>query len=61
MLYGRQRFRAKDAPDARANYDNWAKGIPKAKEVVFPNAAHLVIIEMPKEFDQTVLELLIKL
>ena len=52
---------AKDAPDARANYDNWAKGIPKAKKVVFPNAAHLVNIDMPKEFNQTVLEFLSKL
>jgi len=50
-----------DAPDARANYDNWAKGIPKAKKVVFPNAAHLVNIDMPKEFNQTVLEFLSKL
>ena len=47
---------AKDAPDARANYDNWAKGIPNAKKVVFPNAAHLVNIDMPKEFNQAVLE-----
>ena len=52
---------AKDAPDARANYDNWAKGIPNAKKVVFPNAAHLVNIDMPKEFNQTVLEFLSKL
>jgi len=52
---------AKDTPDARANYDNWAKGIPNAKKVVFPNAAHLVNIDMPKEFNQTVLEFLSKL
>jgi len=52
---------AKDAPDARANYDNWAKGISNAKKVVFPNAAHLVNIDMPKEFNQAVLEFLSKL
>jgi 3-oxoadipate enol-lactonase len=52
---------AKDAPDALANYDNWAKGIPNAKKVVFPNAAHLVNIDMPKEFNQAVLEFLSKL
>ena len=51
---------AKDAPDARANYDNSAKGIPNAKKVVFPNAAHLVNIDMPQEFNQTVLEFLSK-
>jgi len=51
----------RDAPDARANYDNWAEGIPNAQKVVFPNAAHLVNIDMPKEFNQTVLEFLSKL
>ena len=52
---------ARDAPDALANYDHWAKGIPNAKKAVFPNAAHLVNIDMPKEFNQTVLEFLNKL
>src|SRR5262249_16006556 len=42
---------AHDAPDARANYDNWEKGIPGAKKVVFPNPSHLVNIHMPKEFN----------
>jgi pimeloyl-ACP methyl ester carboxylesterase len=41
---------------ARANYDNWAKGIPNAKKIVFPGAAHLVNIDKPKEFNQAVLD-----
>ena len=51
-------FGEKDAPDARTNYERWAKGIPGAKRATFPRAAHLVPIDMPKEFNQTVLEFL---
>ena len=61
LLISLIRAGAKDAPDARANYDNWAKGIPNAKKAVFPNAGHLVNIDMPKEFNQAVLEFLSKL
>jgi pimeloyl-ACP methyl ester carboxylesterase len=51
----------RDNVDARANYDNWAKGIPNAKKVVFPGAAHLVNIDQPEKFNQAVLEFLGKL
>lgn len=47
-----------DNSDARANYDRWAEGIPGAKKVVVPNAAHLVNIDQPKEFNRVVLEFL---
>ncbi len=50
----------KDAPAARANYDNWAKGIPEAKKVVVAGAAHLVNIDQPQEFNRIVLEFLSK-
>jgi pimeloyl-ACP methyl ester carboxylesterase len=43
---------------ARANSRNWAIGIPNAKLVVFPNAAHLVNIDQVAEFNQTILEFL---
>lgn len=52
---------AHDNIDARNNYQRWANGIPGAKMVVFPDAGHLVNIDMPQEFNQTVLEFLGKL
>lgn len=51
-------FGEKDAPDARANYERWAKGIPDARRASFPKAAHLVPIDMPAEFNRTVLDFL---
>jgi pimeloyl-ACP methyl ester carboxylesterase len=48
----------RDAEQARANYDRWARGIPGAKKVVVPGAAHLVNIDQPKEFARIVLEFL---
>lgn len=49
---------AQDAEVARANSRNWAEGIEDARLVVFPNAAHLVMIDQPEEFNKTVLEFL---
>jgi pimeloyl-ACP methyl ester carboxylesterase len=49
---------ARDAGVARANSRNWAKGIAGARLVVFPDAAHLVMIDQPEEFNRTVLEFL---
>ncbi len=43
---------------AREHYRNWAAGIPNAKLVEFPNAAHLVNIDQVDEFNQAVLEFL---
>lgn len=43
---------------ARAHYRTWASGIPNARSVVFPNAAHLVNIDQVDEFNQTILEFL---
>src|SRR5262245_2674865 len=51
----------RDNVSARANYDNWAKGIPNAKKTVFPGAAHLVNIDKPRELNQAVLDFLGKL
>jgi len=51
----------RDNVEARANYDNWAANIPNAKKIVFPDAAHLVNIDKPKEFNQAVLDFLGKL
>jgi pimeloyl-ACP methyl ester carboxylesterase len=51
----------KDAPDARANYDRWGREIRGAKKAVFPNAAHLVPIDQPEEFNRAVLEFLASL
>jgi pimeloyl-ACP methyl ester carboxylesterase len=48
----------RDAEQARANYDRWARGIPGAKKVVVPRAAHLVNIDQPQEFMRIVLEFL---
>ena len=48
----------RDAEQARANYDNWAKGIPGAKKVVVPGAAHLVNIDKPQEFVRIVVDFL---
>lgn len=48
----------RDNTDARANYDNWAKGIPGAKKVVVPRAAHLVNIDQPAEFSRIVFDFL---
>ena len=47
-----------DNADARANYDNWARGIRNAKKIIFPNAAHLVNIDQPRGFNQAILEFL---
>lgn len=52
---------AHDNIDARNNYQRWANGIPGAKMVLFPNSGHLVNIDQPQEFNQTVLEFLNKL
>ena len=43
---------------ARDHYRDWATGIPNARLVEFPNAAHLVNIDQVDEFNQTVLEFL---
>ena len=51
-------FGEKDAPDARANYERWAKGIPGAKRMSFPRSGHLVPIDMPAEFNKAVLDFL---
>jgi len=48
----------RDAEQARANYDRWARGIPGAKKVVVPGAAHLVNIDKPQEFMRIVLDFL---
>ena len=48
----------RDNEDARANYDNWARGIRNAGKVVFPNAAHLVNIDQPEGFNQAILQFL---
>lgn len=50
-----------DNEAARANYDNWAKGIRNAKKILFPNAAHLVNIDQPQGFNRAILEFLGKL
>jgi len=49
---------AHDNSVARANSRNWASGIPNAKLVVFPDAAHLVNIDQVDEFNQTILQYL---
>lgn len=51
-------FGEKDAPDARANYELWAKGIPGAQRAAFPRSGHLVPIDMPAEFNKAVLDFL---
>jgi pimeloyl-ACP methyl ester carboxylesterase len=51
----------RDNEAARANYDNWARGIRNAKKIVFPNAAHLVNIDQPDGFNKAVWEFLSKL
>jgi pimeloyl-ACP methyl ester carboxylesterase len=56
VVYG-----AHDNVVARANYERWAQGIPGAQKAVFPNAAHLVPIDQPAEFNKTVLDFLAKL
>ena len=38
------------APDAR----RLGRGIPGAKKIVFPNAAHLVTIDMSKKFNDVI-------
>ena len=43
---------------ARTNSQNWASGIPDARLVVFPESAHLVNIDQPEEFNQSILEFL---
>jgi pimeloyl-ACP methyl ester carboxylesterase len=48
----------RDAEQARANYDRWARGIPGAKKVNVPGAAHLVNIDKPQEFMRIVLDFL---
>jgi pimeloyl-ACP methyl ester carboxylesterase len=56
VIYG-----AHDNVAARANYERWAEGIPGAQKEVFPKAAHLVPIDQPAEFNNTVLDFLAKL
>ena len=48
----------RDAPDARANYERWAKGIPGAKIARVPGAAHLVNVDQPEHFTRLVLDFL---
>lgn len=47
-----------DGEEPRQNYERAAKGIPGAKKVDVPGAAHLVNIDQPKEFMRIVLEFL---
>ena len=49
---------AHDNIDARNNYQRWADGISGAKMIVFPDSGHLVNIDEPDSFNQTVLEFL---
>jgi pimeloyl-ACP methyl ester carboxylesterase len=49
---------AHDNEVARANSRNWAEGIENARLVVFPDSAHLVIIDQADEFNETVLDFL---
>jgi pimeloyl-ACP methyl ester carboxylesterase len=49
---------AHDNEVARANSRNWAEGIENAGLVVFPDSAHLVIIDQADEFNETVLDFL---
>jgi pimeloyl-ACP methyl ester carboxylesterase len=49
---------AHDNPVARGNYKRWADGIPGARLVVFPDAAHLVNVDQPEDFNRTVLDFL---
>lgn len=49
---------AHDNIDARNNYQRWAKGIPGAKMILFPNSGHLVNIDEPEDFNKAVLEFL---
>ena len=48
----------RDAEQARANYERWAREIPGAKKVNVPGAAHLVNLDQPREFMRIVLEFL---
>jgi pimeloyl-ACP methyl ester carboxylesterase len=48
----------RDNADARANYEAWAKGIPRAKKLVVDDAAHLVNIDQPEIFNRAVLDFL---
>ena len=48
----------RDNEAARANYDNWARGIPNARKISFPDAAHLVNIDQPERFNKAVLDFL---
>lgn len=43
---------------ARTNYQNWANGIPGANMIVFADSGHLVNIDQPQEFNDTVIEFL---
>ena len=47
-----------DNVDARANYERWANGIPGAMKTTFANSGHLVPIDEPQKFNQTVLDFL---
>ena len=48
----------RDHPDARANYDRAAKTIPHAQRAVVPDAAHLVNVDQPAEYNRIVLDFL---
>lgn len=47
-----------DTPDALANADTLAAGIPGARKVVLPNVAHMVPLETPEAFNRLVLDFL---
>jgi pimeloyl-ACP methyl ester carboxylesterase len=47
-----------DHPELLASSDLLAGGSPSARKVVMPGAAHLPNMELPDEFNRTVLEFL---
>jgi pimeloyl-ACP methyl ester carboxylesterase len=49
---------ARDNAEARTNYATWADGIPGARLMVVPDAAHLVNIDQPEVFNRAVLDFL---
>lgn len=49
---------AHDNTVSRANSRNWARGIPDARLIVFPDAAHLVNVDQVDEFNKAVIEFL---
>jgi len=51
-------FGERDHSDAHANYNRAAAGIPGAKKVEIRDAAHLVNVDQPVQFNQAVLDFL---